>query len=371
MKRLNDISLELQNVAPHLADIARAETFRVPVGYFKQLPDNILERCREEDELAQAAPTLFSLKKTPVFDAPTGYFDLLYDETIQKNTDTPQLNRIAQIQTLNVPTSYFDQLHDAVLTQIRTIAQDSADMTQNYNNDEDPITPKLADIAKDNPFAIPQNYFEQLHERVFTKAINSDNNAHEYPQLDNATAHSPFAVPQNYFEQLHNNILQSTKKNQGGRLIEMKSQQSKLQLIVRYLTSAAAVITVFVAGYQLLNYNQTTNSQASEASVIPMQELMAILNDVPPNDIKAYVFGKPDEFAEFLEDPQLLNGFDVKNLSASDLIADISDKDIRAYFNSNADEFDDLLEDQLSDVKLDGIDLNNLDLDGIDLKDMP
>lgn len=377
MKPLNDITLELQTVAPHLAQIARINTLCVPQNYFEQLPNRILELCRENDELKQEAPTLFKLQKTPVFETPTGYFDLLYDEIIQKNTGkiateatTHQLDQVVAQQSLSVPPAYFDQLHDNILAKIRNLAKDENKPNPNNVNIEDDselILPNLNKISKKNPFAIPQNYFEHLHERVFVQtAAAQEDETEKYPSIDQIASNKSFKTPQNYFNQLHDNILNEVKKNQTGRLIEMQPQQSKIRQLARYLSSAAA-IAVLVAGYQLLNNNNINNSDAlAEAKIIPMEEIMATINELSASDVKGYVNDNPDEFDEFLDDATIIKQIDLKKLNANDFTQDISTDDIKSFVNSNMDEFDDLLDDQISDIKLE-----NFDFKSIDIKDIP
>lgn len=163
-------------------------------------------------------------------------------------------------------------------------------------------------------------------------------------------------------------MLQAVQTKQGGKSIEMKPQTAKIIQLARYFSSAAAAIAVFVVGYQLLNNNNNTtqtNEQIAEARIIPMEEIMATLNDLSANDVKMYVNANSDEFDELLDDSAILNKLDVKNLKVQDFTQDISTDDIKAFVNSNMDEFDEILDEQISDINFDNIDLKNIDLKDI------
>ncbi len=113
MERRNDISEELELVGPILAGSARVTPFRVPTGYFDNLPAAVIDRiglgntlpagmdspfevsgsyftelpgsilakitamAETDNELAAITPLLYSIGKQTVYTVPTGYFELL------------------------------------------------------------------------------------------------------------------------------------------------------------------------------------------------------------------------------------------------------------------------------------------------------
>ncbi len=381
MTRYKDIALELQPIAPYLANIARTDTFRVPTTYFDQLTDSIITRCQETDELSRHAPTLFRLPIGNVFQIPTGYFDELYEDAIRQNTgqnpvtiEMPHTNRLAQQTAMQVPSAYFDQLHHQVIAKVRALNNHPQNKHTDEDEDNDTLDqlPQLAALRHQNPFGVPQNYFEQLHERVFTKtaqASDKDEENQHYPQLNQAAAGKNFKIPNNYFEQLHNNIIQQVQKKQRGQLIQMTPQPSKFQLFARYLTSAAAVITIFAAGYQFATFwqpKQTTNRYS--ASVVPMPELMEAISNLGNDEIKSFFANNPEEFNEMLDDPDILAGLNPQNLDANDFIEGFSNEDIKSFFDGNPEEFDEILDDP---SVLGGLDFSNINLDDLNLDKLP
>lgn len=322
MTPTNDILIELQEVAPRLAQLQRISAFRVPANYFEQLPNRITDDCREATELAQAAPTLWAMPKYTAFDTPTGYFEWLYDEIMHQttgkvsgNTEIPQFNT-----AMSVPDAYFDQLHDNILAKVRTLSTSNtpAESQQHGKDDE------LAD----------------------------------YPQLQSLRQSRAFAVPANYFETSRENIMQQSTQKQQGRLIQMQQWWSNLQPIARY----AAVIALFVAGYLFGNRNDDKQHQTA-ATVPSLNEINQMLDELPTPEIVSYV--REMGYIDDLSDEDILASIDTQALNkAPTYLDDISPADIEMYVNEHPSDFD-----QIIDNELEGIDLD--DLEDLDLTDLP
>jgi len=83
MNRRKEIPDELKNIAPSLAGIDFQQPYKVPAGYFEDLPEQIMLRIRLEDagspqeELEIISPFLGGLSKKMPFSTPEGYFDTL------------------------------------------------------------------------------------------------------------------------------------------------------------------------------------------------------------------------------------------------------------------------------------------------------
>jgi hypothetical protein len=83
MNRRKEIADELKNIAPTLAGIDFQHPYRVPAGYFENLPEQVMLRIRLEnassakEELEAISPFLSGLSKKMPFSAPEGYFDAL------------------------------------------------------------------------------------------------------------------------------------------------------------------------------------------------------------------------------------------------------------------------------------------------------
>lgn len=322
MTPTNDILIELQEVAPRLAQLQRISAFRVPANYFEQLPNRITDDCREATELAQAAPTLWAMPKYTAFDTPTGYFEWLYDEIMHQttgkvsgNTEIPQFNT-----AMSVPDAYFDQLHDNILAKVRALSTNNAPAeSQQHGKDEE-----LAD----------------------------------YPQLQSLHQSRAFAVPANYFETSRENIIQQSTQKQQGRLIQMQQWWSNLQPVARY----AAVIAIFVAGYLISSRNDSEQHQNASIG-LSLAEIDRIIYGIPREDLKNYVNERPDEFEPIFDKELASVDTQALNKALTSLVG-ISSADIKNYVNELPNEFD-----QILDKELEGIDLD--DLEDLDLADLP
>ena len=83
MNRRKEISDELKEAAPQLADIDFQHPYRIPVGYFENLSERIMLRIRlgnahsAVEELEIISPFLSGLSKEMPFSTPAGYFETL------------------------------------------------------------------------------------------------------------------------------------------------------------------------------------------------------------------------------------------------------------------------------------------------------
>jgi hypothetical protein len=118
MENSNSILNELREISPALAQMEKADVYRVPAGYFDSIAQNILPLLKEE-----SSPLLNDIKK----------------------------------ETGNVPEGYFDTLADAVLGKIK--AREAAG-----------LYPVLDKISKQNLYTVPQNYFSTLSNEILNKA---------------------------------------------------------------------------------------------------------------------------------------------------------------------------------------------------------
>jgi len=79
-----DASKELRALSPLLYSIQSNDNlFKVPQGYFKTLPDTMLQKIGEEtaaEEIAHLSPLLSGVQQKNVFTVPEGYFDSFFDD---------------------------------------------------------------------------------------------------------------------------------------------------------------------------------------------------------------------------------------------------------------------------------------------------
>jgi len=121
MSNVQNISEELKQVAPAVANLVRNNPYSVPMGYFDTIAESILKQIVAEP-LSVEIPTL---KEQP-YSIPPGYFEELANnilakiDNIQKEKHTkvfdelenvaPLLNTISKGNVLSIPNDYFDKL---------------------------------------------------------------------------------------------------------------------------------------------------------------------------------------------------------------------------------------------------------------------
>ena len=124
MENSKDILNELKGLGSLLATIEKVNPFAAPVGYFNNLADTIITGIKIENKLPLAAHS-------------------------NENTD--------------VPTDYFNSLPDIILQKIKLTGDEIAVAEIRG------LSPILYGMQKENVFAIPHGYFNNLGEGVLAK----------------------------------------------------------------------------------------------------------------------------------------------------------------------------------------------------------
>lgn len=122
--------------------------------------DNILQ------ELQEFAPAIMSCKGQETYTIPVNYFNQLSSE-IMAEIQLQGLKQENNTSHFTIPKGYFDGLSQDVLSKIKL--QDS-----NSNaivNELQKIAPLLNSIDKQPPYAIPDDYFDQLEVNTTTKIV--------------------------------------------------------------------------------------------------------------------------------------------------------------------------------------------------------
>jgi hypothetical protein len=84
MKKNIDITNELTEISPIVAEIKPMPTIAAPLGYFNELPNSIVSKLKSLDENSDTLIILENTGKTNPLTVPTGYFDKLNDNILSK-----------------------------------------------------------------------------------------------------------------------------------------------------------------------------------------------------------------------------------------------------------------------------------------------
>jgi len=178
MDERNEISVELRALSELVSGIGRQTPYQVPVGYFEQLPSNVMSRIAPGLTIFPAAGTIFPAA-APTFQVPDGYFDRFA---------TSVLDRIKQGASIPMGESV-----DAELSRLSPVISGISRITP-YGLPEgyfDELSPVLA-LLRDTPaYMVPQGYFDELS-----------------PLLTVAQGRSTYQVPEGYFAGLPETILE-------------------------------------------------------------------------------------------------------------------------------------------------------------------
>ena len=111
MKQPNDILNELREMNSPLADMSREMPYCLPIDYFEQLGNIVLEVINIEEPEAPV------FGKEMPFSVPQGYFEELQDNI----TNTIALSGFAKENPLSVPAGYFENLPLAILNSVKEV----------------------------------------------------------------------------------------------------------------------------------------------------------------------------------------------------------------------------------------------------------
>jgi len=103
MNRKEEIRKELAEIAPFLAKLEPTLAFKVPKGYFDELPETILE----------SVSPLAALKKEPAFTVPKNYFESLPDLVLDRVAPKPVTETVAEPASSS-SSSWLDDLINSV-----------------------------------------------------------------------------------------------------------------------------------------------------------------------------------------------------------------------------------------------------------------
>src|SRR5436853_7680437 len=109
-------------------------------------------------------------------------------------------------------------------------------MKPDYLNDDEleKMAPKLSKLKRENPFRVPDNYFDSLADNIQQK-INA------LPHLEKMSNENPFAVPEGYFDSLPTAIQH--------RIVEEKEKRRTsgewIAILYRPKYLAAAILVAF------------------------------------------------------------------------------------------------------------------------------
>ncbi|MFM2225880.1 MAG: hypothetical protein RJA07_2082 [Bacteroidota bacterium] len=156
MKQNDLIKQELNQISPTIAAIGNREVFKVPQGYFENLPEAIANSTKNTIDIESVLP----FSKANNFIVPENYFENLtatITEKINTESISAEILPLSKLSSFETPHNYFNNFANTIVATIK-------------NNDENEL---VINFGKTNPFNIPENYFENNVEQLLLSAKNS------------------------------------------------------------------------------------------------------------------------------------------------------------------------------------------------------
>lgn len=220
---------------------------------------------------------------------------------------SPLLAQIPEVSVLSVPENYFNQLSENIFTRI--FQEEEANET----------TPAFTGIPSLNQQA-PEGYFANLSNQILNKiksnVVAKEDELAEFPLLLSIKKENIFSVPESYFENLSRVILEKTIETtpakvipiHTGKVVSMKRRWIKI--------AAAAVITGVIGVSSFFMINDADKNQPAyvlAAKEYPTaQKINAGINSLSDDAIIDYL----ESNGNILDNETLIKDVDTKGLPA-------------------------------------------------------
>jgi negative regulator of sigma E activity len=169
------------------------------------------------------------------------------NENIENNdwiNEAPALAAMAKRNPFSVPDGYFENCDEAIFSAV--------------------FLDGLKQKTSDNNFEVPQNYFEDLTARIQTRIALA-----EMPKAENA-----FGVPENYFDNLQSRItdrIAASEPKKEAKIIPLWRRN-----IVKYASAACFLLMASFGVYFYQNGSPATVQQVQSAEAVNEQMLYDI-----------------------------------------------------------------------------------------------
>lgn len=217
------------------------------------------------------------------------------NENIENNdwmNEAPALAAMVKRNPFSVPDGYFENCDEAIFS---TVFLDGLKQKTSNNN-----------------FEVPQNYFEDLTERIQTRIALS-----EMPKADQA-----FAVPENYFDTLQRRIADRIATSEPKK--EAKVVPLWRRSIVKYASAACFLLMAsFGVYFYQNNSSATTAQQVQSAEAINEQLLYDIDESMIIDHLEAQNTTRSNIKTTSASDTEMEN-YILSNFSSSDLSQELN-----------------------------------------------
>ena len=274
------------------------------------------------DELNEISPIVGKISALNPYSIPMGYFDQLPGQILQligsgAGVDLPVILPEHLNIPYTLPAGYFECLPDIVLNRVKV------EQVENVDEELMILSPLLNQLEKKTPFKVPEGYFEDLTGNVLdgAKAIELVNEELEnFSPLMSSLKHiNAYKVPENYFQQLPHEVLHMARK-QPTKVVSLFARKK----ILRYAAAAIVTGVLVVSSFFFFNGNQSSNIANPVADIQRVSD-EEIINYLDYQDITAIDAGTSSASSD-------INVEDLK-----EMLTDIPDEELQQYLSQYSD----------------------------------
>jgi hypothetical protein len=275
-------------------------------------------RLHIEQELKELSPIVAGLPVSLPYQVPEGYFDQLPDRLCEllKEPAVDFLPGPAQ-SAYQVPDGYFSSLPNQILSRVKALQSDSA------AEETAALSPLLGSISRQQPYSLPENYFDNLLQETeeAAKAIDIVNEELEnLPDWLAALKHkATYQSPEGYFEGLPSRMLdKAIAVKQPARVISFRSR------ILQFAAAAVLVMAFMSAAFLYWQQGKVSNQP------LALQKEMAAIPDTVLENYLNTQSSRIGETSVIASNPDEIGQDDM-----GDLLADVSDAELQHYLEAN------------------------------------
>jgi len=241
-----------------------------------------------------------------------------------------KLGEISPENIYTVPPEYFEDFAEIMLNRIRVM--DSSEVVEEINY----LSPVLAGISKNLPYKAPDKYFEDLEEKLMQAIREKADYLYEEsfgqsaqeeletisPLLSSISKQNPYSVPDEYFDSIN-------EKKPAVKIVSITSRKW-----FRY--AAAAVVTGIVATVALFFITgKNVKPVGEEKAWAKIEKKVEKLSD---EEIKDFV-----EFNDAgLNTSETAGLQPVMKDELKELLKDVSDRELKDFLEQSSDGLDDI-----------------------------
>lgn len=209
-----------------------------------------------------------------------------------------------------VPTGYFEGFASQVLARIKAMDAVNAKDELNY------LSPFLNNFSKEIPYKTPAGYFEGLEEKMMNAVRASSDYLHKEsfgqttdeeleslsPLLQGLKKENPYTVPQGYFENLSAPVVEETKT----KVVSIGNGKW-----LRYAVAAMMIGLIALVGVRIIiqgkidpnkNSHAWVEKNVKKVSLDKLDEFIKLTENEKSIEVALVISDKTDDIKEFLKD---------------------------------------------------------------------